>query len=156
MCALGCLVFYWHELLETQGWLNMTFFLYWWVFLVPVMLSQSSISFVTFSVSLFQGVVTLGSSQSSERTQSCHSAFIGPVWTLGTGPRSIWSQCCGSLWDCIVNTRRSRYTLPFAILFICSPLIDDRLCYMDVKKKRRKKSKTDQWSLMAYGWRKNI
>lgn len=23
---LGCLVFYWHELLETQGWLNMTFF----------------------------------------------------------------------------------------------------------------------------------
>lgn len=65
VCTLGCLVFYWHELLETQGWLNMTFFLYWWL-LVPAMLSHFSICdlFYEFIYGCFLSSVLL------ERTQT--------------------------------------------------------------------------------------
>lgn len=99
VCALGCLVFYWHELLETQGWLNMTFFYTggccWYLS------CSASPVFVTFSMSLFMDVFTLSP---SKRTQT-YNFYRTEVHVVAH--YSMW----------IVNTKRSGYNLPFAIVF---------------------------------------
>lgn len=143
VCARGCLVFYWHELLETQGWLNMTFFLYWWLLLLSVTLSQSV--FVTFSMSLFTDVLTLLSPQRELR----------PI-TYAHVNRTETSLKSMLLITVVVHCERTAlwvHLLPSAIVFLALYVCRREMtCYVTWTLKRKKKKNRQQWLEIQRCW----